>query len=244
MFQCSKLPCLGWRSADFLQGFFAQNVCKSSSNMRVLVLRFLWAKRSSSRDGLRAVRADWATDFFLTWAQFFGLPKIATIWPFYVKLFPICWRLIAFAEETVVVGLRFGRFSGWIGRFCVTKASGHTVFSSPRRERSTQRRAPSKKFAQILSTTYSQCGRKCDDNCRKSHMTAYPFWINIAAALVKHIFRSRVGLVLGSRLIKTCPTGEISPNLVTLPAHEGCCCCMAVVKKNLSPQLFFCLVHA
>jgi hypothetical protein len=22
MFQCSKLPCLGWRSADFLQGFF------------------------------------------------------------------------------------------------------------------------------------------------------------------------------------------------------------------------------
>jgi hypothetical protein len=22
MFQCSKLPCLGWRSADFLQRFF------------------------------------------------------------------------------------------------------------------------------------------------------------------------------------------------------------------------------
>jgi hypothetical protein len=22
MFDCSKLPCLGWRSADFLQGFF------------------------------------------------------------------------------------------------------------------------------------------------------------------------------------------------------------------------------
>jgi hypothetical protein len=42
MFQCSKLPCLGWRSADFLQGFFAQNVCKSSSNMHILVLRFLW----------------------------------------------------------------------------------------------------------------------------------------------------------------------------------------------------------
>jgi hypothetical protein len=42
MFQCSKLPCQGWRSADFLQGFFAQNVYKSCSNMRVLVLRFLW----------------------------------------------------------------------------------------------------------------------------------------------------------------------------------------------------------
>jgi hypothetical protein len=42
MFHCNKLPCLGWRSADFLQVFFAQNVCKSSSNMRVLVLRFLW----------------------------------------------------------------------------------------------------------------------------------------------------------------------------------------------------------
>jgi hypothetical protein len=42
MFQCSKLPCLGWTSADFLQGFFANNVCKSSSNMRVRVLRFLW----------------------------------------------------------------------------------------------------------------------------------------------------------------------------------------------------------
>jgi hypothetical protein len=36
MFQCSKLPCLGWRSADFLQGFFAQDVCKSSSNIHVL----------------------------------------------------------------------------------------------------------------------------------------------------------------------------------------------------------------
>jgi hypothetical protein len=24
MFLCSKLPCLGWRSANFLQGFFRQ----------------------------------------------------------------------------------------------------------------------------------------------------------------------------------------------------------------------------
>jgi hypothetical protein len=32
MFQCSKLPCLGWRSADFLQGFFhpkcLQDLCQ------------------------------------------------------------------------------------------------------------------------------------------------------------------------------------------------------------------------
>jgi hypothetical protein len=42
MFHCSKLPCLGWRSADFYKVFFAQNVCKSSSNMCFLVLRFLW----------------------------------------------------------------------------------------------------------------------------------------------------------------------------------------------------------
>jgi hypothetical protein len=49
MFQCSKLPCLGWSIEICLWGgdqqifckvFFAQNVCKSSSNMHVLVLRF------------------------------------------------------------------------------------------------------------------------------------------------------------------------------------------------------------
>jgi hypothetical protein len=43
MFQC--LPCLGWRSADFFKVFFAQNVCKSSSNIHIPVLRFLWSGR-------------------------------------------------------------------------------------------------------------------------------------------------------------------------------------------------------
>jgi hypothetical protein len=42
MFLGSKLPCLGWISADFLQGFFAQNVCRTCANKRVPELRFIW----------------------------------------------------------------------------------------------------------------------------------------------------------------------------------------------------------
>jgi hypothetical protein len=42
MFLCSKLPCLGWRSADFLQGFFAKNIFWTNANLLVLALRFLW----------------------------------------------------------------------------------------------------------------------------------------------------------------------------------------------------------
>jgi hypothetical protein len=42
MFLRSKLPCLGWRSADFFTRFFAKNVCCTSANMLVVVLRFLW----------------------------------------------------------------------------------------------------------------------------------------------------------------------------------------------------------
>jgi uncharacterized protein YjbI with pentapeptide repeats len=42
MILCSKLPCLGLRSADFLQGFFAKNVRWTSANILILVLRFLW----------------------------------------------------------------------------------------------------------------------------------------------------------------------------------------------------------
>jgi hypothetical protein len=45
VFLCNKLPCLGWRSADILQGFVAKNVCWSSANILVLVLRFLWSRR-------------------------------------------------------------------------------------------------------------------------------------------------------------------------------------------------------
>jgi hypothetical protein len=44
MFLCSKLPCLGWRSADFFQVFFTKNVCWTSANLHVQVLRFLWTK--------------------------------------------------------------------------------------------------------------------------------------------------------------------------------------------------------
>jgi hypothetical protein len=40
-FQFSKLPCLGWRSADFYKVFFAQNVCNTCANILVLDLRFL-----------------------------------------------------------------------------------------------------------------------------------------------------------------------------------------------------------
>jgi hypothetical protein len=43
MFLCCKLPCLGWRSSDFLQGFFfTKNVCWTSANVLVIVLRFPW----------------------------------------------------------------------------------------------------------------------------------------------------------------------------------------------------------
>jgi hypothetical protein len=36
MFLCSKIPCLVWRSADFLQVFFAKTVCWTSTNILVL----------------------------------------------------------------------------------------------------------------------------------------------------------------------------------------------------------------
>jgi hypothetical protein len=45
MFLCSKLPCQGWRTADFLQGFFAKYVCWIKANKLVLVLRFLCPTR-------------------------------------------------------------------------------------------------------------------------------------------------------------------------------------------------------
>jgi hypothetical protein len=48
MFLCSKLPCLGRRSADFLQVFFAKNVCWANANILILVLRFLWSTLSPS----------------------------------------------------------------------------------------------------------------------------------------------------------------------------------------------------
>jgi hypothetical protein len=36
MFLCSELPCLGWRSADFLQVFFCQNCFWTSANLLLL----------------------------------------------------------------------------------------------------------------------------------------------------------------------------------------------------------------
>jgi hypothetical protein len=39
----SKSPCLGWRSANFLQGVFSpKNFFRTSAKMHVLVLRFMW----------------------------------------------------------------------------------------------------------------------------------------------------------------------------------------------------------
>jgi hypothetical protein len=46
IFYCSKLPCLGWRSALFTRVFFAKNVCWTSANILVLVLRFLWLEQN------------------------------------------------------------------------------------------------------------------------------------------------------------------------------------------------------
>jgi hypothetical protein len=43
MFQCRKLPCLGWRSADFLQGFFAQNVCKTCAEISMSLTLLAWS---------------------------------------------------------------------------------------------------------------------------------------------------------------------------------------------------------
>jgi hypothetical protein len=53
MILCSKLPCVGWRSADFLKGFFAKNVCLTSTNILVLALRLLCSFRQNWFENLR-----------------------------------------------------------------------------------------------------------------------------------------------------------------------------------------------
>jgi hypothetical protein len=56
MFQCSKLPCLGWRSADFLQGFFRpkclqeqlKHTC-SSTKISMIVCKYIFISRFCSQ---------------------------------------------------------------------------------------------------------------------------------------------------------------------------------------------------
>jgi hypothetical protein len=66
MFLCSKLPCLGWRSANFFKVFFPLKYLQDLCNILVLDPRFLWYISTARMfDKNSQLPFDWVSDNFV-----------------------------------------------------------------------------------------------------------------------------------------------------------------------------------